>query len=93
MSCTTSARLIEEADIVGDWQRPAFDLATQSIGVLDGERLVAYAEVYKARWGDGAVDPAYRGLGIGTALSHWCQEVTARDGHARRPAGARRLRE
>ena len=26
--------LIEEADIVGDWQRPAFDLATQSVGVL-----------------------------------------------------------
>ena len=72
--------LIEEADIVGDWQRPAFDLATQSIGVLDGDRLVAYAEVYKARWGDAAVDPAHRGGGIGTALARWCQEVTARDG-------------
>ena len=43
--------LIEEADIVGDWQRPAFDLATQSVGVLDGDRLVAYAEVYKAPLG------------------------------------------
>ena len=53
--------LIEEADIVGDWQRPAFDLASQSVGVLDGERLVAYAEVYKGRWADAAVDPAYRG--------------------------------
>ena len=73
-------QLIEEADIVGDWQRPAFDLATQSIGVCDGDRLVAYAEVYKGRWGDAAVDPAYRGRGIGTALAHWSQEVTARDG-------------
>ncbi|NUO89352.1 MAG: GNAT family N-acetyltransferase [Dermatophilaceae bacterium] len=72
--------LIEEADIVGDWQRPAFDLATQSVGVLDGERLVAYAEVYKARWADGAVDPAYRGRGIGTALSGWTRAVGARDG-------------
>jgi GNAT superfamily N-acetyltransferase len=72
--------LIEEADIVGDWQRPAFDLATQSIGVVDGERLVAYAEVYKGRWADAAVDPAHRGLGIGTALSRWTRTVGARDG-------------
>ncbi len=72
--------LIEEADIVGDWQRPAFDLASQTVGVLDGERLIAYAEVYKARWADGAVDPAYRGRGIGTALSHWTRAVGARDG-------------
>jgi GNAT superfamily N-acetyltransferase len=72
--------LIEEADIVGDWQRPAFDLSTQSIAVLDGERVIAYAEVYKARWGDAAVDPAYRGRGIGTALARWAQQVTARDG-------------
>jgi mycothiol synthase len=72
--------LIEEADIVGDWQRPAFDLPTQSVGVLDGDRLVAYAEVYKGRWADAAVDPAYRGRGIGTALSRWTRAVGARDG-------------
>src|SRR4051812_39126958 len=72
--------LIEEADIVGDWQRPAFDLATQTVGVLDGERLVAYAEVYKARWVDAAVHPAYRGRGMGTALSRWTRAVGARDG-------------
>ena len=72
--------LIEEADIVGDWQRPAFALATQSVGVVDGERLVAYAEVYKGRWVDAAVDPTHRGLGIGTALSRWTRAVGARDG-------------
>jgi GNAT superfamily N-acetyltransferase len=72
--------LIEEADIVGDWQRPAFDLASQSVAVLDGERLVAYAEVYKGRWADAAVDPAYRGRGIGTALSQWTRALAARDG-------------
>src|SRR3712207_9211824 len=35
---------IEEADIVGDWQRPSFDVAASTIGVFDGERLVAYGE-------------------------------------------------
>jgi ribosomal protein S18 acetylase RimI-like enzyme len=72
--------LIEEADIVGDWQRPAFDIATQSVAVLDNDRLVAYAEVYKARWADVAVDPAYRGRGLGTALSHWTRSIGSRDG-------------
>ena len=72
--------LIEEADIVGDWQRPAFHLATQSVGVLDGDRLVAYAEVFKGRWADGAVTPDHRGRGLGTALSHWTRAVGARDG-------------
>ena len=84
--------LIEEADIVGDWQRPAFDLASQSVGVLDGDRLVAYAEVYKGRWADAAVDPAYRGRGIGTspvALDP-CRR-RARRWHARGPARPRRL--
>lgn len=74
------AVLIEEADIVGDWQRPAFDLASQSVGVLDEDRLVAYGEVYRGRWADAAVDPGYRGRGIGTALSAWTRRVSARDG-------------
>jgi ribosomal protein S18 acetylase RimI-like enzyme len=72
--------LVEEADIVGDWQRPAFDIDAQSVAVLDGDRLVAYAEVYKGRWVDAAVDPAYRGRGIGTALARWTQAIAARDG-------------
>ncbi|GAA5024468.1 GNAT family N-acetyltransferase [Terrabacter aeriphilus] len=72
--------LIEEADIVGDWQRPGFDLATQSVGVLADGRLVAYAEVFKGRWVDAAVHPDHRGRGIGTALSHWTRRVGARDG-------------
>ena len=48
--------VIEEADIVGDWQRPSFDIARHSIGVYDGERLVGYAEVYQGRWAEAALD-------------------------------------
>lgn len=74
---------IEEADIVGDWGRPSFDVAASTIGVFDGERLVGYAEVSSADRGDAAVDPGYRGRGIGTALAHWMQR-TARDRGAAR---------
>jgi GNAT superfamily N-acetyltransferase len=66
---------IEEADIVGDWSRPSFDVAAQTIGVFDGDRLVAYAEVTSADRGDAAVHPAYRGRGIGTRLARWMQDT------------------
>jgi len=65
---------IEEADIVGDWGRPVFDVASSTVGVFDGERLVAYAEVGLAGRGDAAVHPDHRGRGIGTALARWMQD-------------------
>lgn len=71
---------IEEADIISDWQRPSFDVAKQTIGVLDGERLVAYADVSAGRYADGTVAAEHRGRGIGTALALWTQRVSRRDG-------------
>ncbi len=73
---------IEEADIVGDWGRPSFDVEAQTLGVFDSDRMVGYAEVTYADRGDAAVHPAYRGRGIGTRLAHWMQE-TARARGAR----------
>jgi mycothiol synthase len=72
--------LIEEADIVADWQRQSFDIEARTIGVVDGVRLVAYAEVSGSGRGDAAVDPDYRGRGIGTALAAWMQETARRAG-------------
>lgn len=66
---------IEEADIVGDWSRPSFDVSAQAIGVLDGDRLVGYAEFAAPDRGDAAVHPDYRGRGIGTALAQWMQDT------------------
>ena len=71
---------IEQADIVGDWQRPSFDIASQSVGIFDAERLIAYAEVYKGRWADATVHPTYRGRGLGTELARWTQATAQRDG-------------
>ena len=55
--------VIEEADLVGEWGRPSYDLAASSIGLFDGGRLVAYAEVMAKGRGDAAVHPDYRGRG------------------------------
>ena len=71
---------IEEADIVGDWARPSFDVAASTMGVFDGDQLVGYAEVTAADRGDAAVHPEYRGRGIGTALAHWMQDRARENG-------------
>jgi GNAT superfamily N-acetyltransferase len=66
--------VIDEADIVSDWQRPSHDVSDSAIGVFDGDRLVAYAELSGADRSDAAVHPEYRGRGIGTALALWLQD-------------------
>jgi mycothiol synthase len=71
---------IEEADIVGEWQRPSFDVPASTVGVFDGDRLVAYAEVGGNGRGDAAVHPEYRNRGIGTALAAWTQELARERG-------------
>ena len=72
--------MIDEADIIGDWQKPSCDLASSSVGVFDGDRLVAYAEVSGTDRGDAAVHPEYRGRGVGTALALWMQETARAKG-------------
>ena len=49
-------------------------MASSTVGVFDGDRLVAYGEVGTGGRGDAAVDPAYRGRGIGTAIALWMQD-------------------
>lgn len=71
---------IELADLLADWQRPSFAIEDSTVGVFDGEGLVAYAEVSGAGRGDAAVDPAYHGRGIGTCLAAWMRHTAARQG-------------
>ena len=66
---------IEEADIVSDWAKPSHDVAARSVGVLDGDRLVAYAELMGADRADAAVHPDWRGRGIGTWLAAWLRDL------------------
>ena len=71
---------IDLEDIVSDWQRPSFDLATQSVGVVSGDELVAYAEVANGRYADATVPPEWRGRGIGTWLAAWTRSEARRQG-------------
>ncbi|GAB3016161.1 hypothetical protein GCM10011376_04600 [Nocardioides flavus (ex Wang et al. 2016)] len=66
---------IEEADIVSDWAKPSHDLAARSVGIWDGDTLVAYAELMGADRADTSVLPSHRGRGIGTWLAHWLQDL------------------
>ncbi|HET8960909.1 GNAT family N-acetyltransferase [Nocardioides sp.] len=72
--------IIEEADIVADWQRPGYDVTASSIGVFDDDRLVAYAESGSGGRGDAAVHPDYRGRGIGTRLAAWMRARAGEQG-------------
>lgn len=71
---------IEEADIVAEWQQPSHDLAARSIGLLDRDLLVGFAELgYPGRY-DASVDPSYHGRGIGTWLAGWAQDRARAEG-------------
>ena len=74
---------IEEADIVGDWQRASFEVSASTIGVLDGDRLVAYGEVGGDQRSDAAVHPAYLGRGIGSAVAAWIRDTARSRGETR----------
>lgn len=64
-----------EDDIEAGWSMPDFDLALDSVMVLDEERPIAYADAYHWR-ADATVHPADRGRGIGTALVAWTEATT-----------------
>src|SRR5690349_20208135 len=68
---------IEEADIVADWGRPSFDVTSSTMGVFDGEEMIAYAELTSDKRADAAVHPDHRRRGIGTALAAWVRRTAA----------------
>jgi GNAT superfamily N-acetyltransferase len=73
---------VERADFEADWQRSGFDFATMTMGVYDGDRMVAHCELVHPGRADCSVLPDYRRRGIGTALAGWMEEAARRQGYA-----------
>ena len=64
-------------DVVSEWQRPSYDVATSTLGVFDGDRLVAYADLVHAglrlhRGAPGRARPRHR-----PALADWLEALPA----------------
>jgi GNAT superfamily N-acetyltransferase len=75
--------LIELEDVVSEWQRPGFDLASEAVGITSGDELVAAAEVYAGRRAGASVHPAWRGRGIGSWLLSWTEDLARTRGGER----------
>jgi GNAT superfamily N-acetyltransferase len=73
---------VEPADFESDWQRPSFNLEAGSLAVLDGDRIVAYAQRSYPGRGEAGVHPGYLRRGIGTALAHWLEDLGREHGDA-----------
>lgn len=69
-------------DVLEDWQRPSYDIASSTIGVLDGDRLVAYGDLSGPGVAYAAVHPSYQGRGIGSAIAQWLQARGRERGYA-----------
>jgi mycothiol synthase len=59
-------------DFVVGFERAGFDPALDLILVLDGDDVVAWADLYRQR-AEANVRPSHRGRGIGTALLGWIE--------------------
>jgi GNAT superfamily N-acetyltransferase len=73
-------QVIDEADIVSDWQRPSYDVEDSTIGLFDDDRMVAFAELSGGDRAEAAVHPDYRGRGLGTYLASWTREKARQRG-------------
>lgn len=69
---------IDRDDILSDLQRPALDLERDTLLVLEGGALAAWAQVYQGRRAEADVHPGYRSRGIGSAVLGWT-EARARE--------------
>jgi mycothiol synthase len=70
-------------DVVSDWQRPSYDVSTSTVGVFEGDRLVAYADYAGGDVAYSAVHPDRQGRGIGTRLARWNQDKARAAGEQR----------
>jgi GNAT superfamily N-acetyltransferase len=74
--------LFTEEDLVAVWKRPSLDPERHTIGVRDGDALVAHALLFGERDAFACVLPSHRGRGIGRWLLRWTQDAGRAAGNA-----------
>jgi mycothiol synthase len=74
--------LFTEEDFVAACKRPSMDLGRDTVGVREGDALVALALAYGERDAFAHVLPSHRGRGIGAWLLRWTQQAGRSAGHA-----------
>jgi GNAT superfamily N-acetyltransferase len=75
--------LFTEEDFVAIWKRPSMDLERDTVGVRDGDALVALAMLFGERDVFSCVLPSHRGRGIGSWLLRWTQAAGRARGNSR----------
>jgi mycothiol synthase len=75
--------LLTEEDFVTATKRPSLDLERHTVGVRDGEELVAVAVLFGERQVFVHVLPPHRGRGIGAWLLSWTEDAARAVGHDR----------
>jgi GNAT superfamily N-acetyltransferase len=68
--------LIDLEDIEGDWKRPSLDFERDTLGVFEGDQLVAAVELSASGRSQADVHPQYRGRGLGAYLIVWTEQRT-----------------
>jgi GNAT superfamily N-acetyltransferase len=67
--------LFVEDDFVAAWKRPSFDFSRHTIGLREGDALVALAMLFGERDVFACVLPSHRGRGIGRWLLEWTEQA------------------
>ena len=75
--------LFTEEDFIVSCERPSMDLERHTIGVRDGDELVALAMLFGRRSVFAYVLPSHRGRGIGAWLLGWTEAASRAAGHER----------
>jgi GNAT superfamily N-acetyltransferase len=75
--------MFTEEDFVVACERPSMDLERHTIGVRDGDELVALAMLFGERSVFAHVHPSHRGRGIGAWLLRWTEDAARAVGHDR----------